>query len=95
MRTESLTRWSTEYWLRRAEGYAVRCDGEELGQVEQVVLTDSGNELRALVVRCPGFGTLTIAAAAVLGVEPADEELTVEPRVAAALRVAASCAARG
>jgi hypothetical protein len=46
-------------------------------------------------VRCPGFGTLTIAAAAVLGVEPADEELTVEPRVAAAFRFAASCAARG
>ena len=97
VRTESLTRWGTEYWLRRSEGYAVHADGDALGRVEQVVLTEDGEELRALVVRRPGSGTatLTIATAAVLGVDPADERLTVEPRVAAAFRLAESCAAHG
>jgi sporulation protein YlmC with PRC-barrel domain len=95
MRTESLTRWSTEYWLRRCQGYAVYSDGEDLGRVEQVVLTDDGEELRALVVRRPARGTLTVAAVAVLGVDAADERLTIEPRVAAAFRLAESCAASG
>jgi hypothetical protein len=80
--------WTTDYWLRHCEGFAVWDAGERLGSVEGV-LTAENDEPCSLVVRVGGSMFTQLVSFPIESVEaldPAAERVFVAPTAPTAER---------
>jgi hypothetical protein len=70
-----------EYWLTNAEGFVVRSGGSRVGVVRRVVLDPERGRASALIVRSPLLHRRRVVLArAIETVDPAAQELELEPR---------------